>query len=370
MNEQERLLAVLGKDTPDRTPWFGDLTYWLFSMKERGILPDKYQGDDGNIAFHRDHGVGACFDYSVSLWETTYTGGVEYIETQNGDAKTFEFKTPLGSLTSRQKYLRDSYSWAYTEHYVKDFEDLKRMLYIHEHTVFKSNVKRFEKITTLWGGDGLLTVTPPISASPLQKLLARWAGVETTINLIIDYDDTFEKICEDIQNTEDAAFDIIAASDAKYVEFAENLSSEVTGRAFFERFNQPYYERRTTEMHEAGKFCGIHIDGSLEPCLGMLKDCGFDVAEGITPAPCGNVEPEKLREIAGDGIALWGGLPGPVFSDIYTDDQFDEYVKRILKLFPPGSGFVLGVGDQVPPNCVPDRVKRVRSIIDTYSVSC
>ena len=367
MNEQERILAVLNGGLPDKTPWFADLSYWIFSLQERGLLPEEYQGEGGYIAFHRDQGAGACFEYNAVLWDITYSGGVRYTEKVEGDVKTCVFDTPSGSLTSRQKYLKTSFSWAYTEHFVKDFDDLKRMLYVHEHTEFKANYDTFDRISALWGGDGLLAATPVICAAPLQKLLSRWAGVEATVSLVYEDDETFGKINEDIQRTEDAVFDILAASGAKYVEFAENLSSEVTGRAFFERFNQGYYERRTRQLHRAGKFCGIHIDGTLAPCLGMLKGCGFDVAEGITPAPVGTVAPERLRELAGDGIVLWGGLPGPIFTGLFSDEQFEAYVSRVLALFPPGSGFVLGVGDQVPPDCAPGRVKRVRDIVDSHA---
>ena len=366
MNERERLLAVLNGRKPDRTPWYADLSYLLFSLEQRGALPEQYKGEEGYITFHRDQGAGACFYYDAQLWDTSYTGGVAYSETRDGDIKTCVFTTPRGSLVSRQKYLESSFSWAYVEHFVKNFDDLKLMLYIHEHTVYTANFAPYNQIDALWNGDGILTATPPICAAPLQKLLTRWAGVETSIMLFMEDDDTFEKICRDMQDSEDEAFDILAASDAQYVEFAENLSSEVTGRALFERFNQGYYERRTSELRAAGKFCGIHIDGTLEPCLGMLKSCGFDVAEAITPAPSGVVEPERLREAAGEGIILWGGLPGLIFTDYFREEQFVSYVKRILELFPPDSGFVLGVGDQVPPDCVFSRVRLVRDIVDEY----
>ena len=52
MNERERLLAVLNGKTPDKTPWYGDLSYLYSSMEIRGTLDKKYMGDEGYLKFH------------------------------------------------------------------------------------------------------------------------------------------------------------------------------------------------------------------------------------------------------------------------------------------------------------------------------
>ena len=75
----------------------------------------------------------------------------------------------------------------------------------------------------------------------------------------------------------------------------------------------PYYKKITQRLHSAGKKVAIHIDGSLVPCLGMLSECGFDVADAVTPKPFGDVSIQDLRHTAGKDIIIWGGLPGGVF---------------------------------------------------------
>ena len=102
----------------------------------------------------------------------------------------------------------------------------------------------------------------------------------------------------------------------------------------------------------------------MKGCLPLLTECGFDVAEAVTPAPVGDIEIEQLRRMAGDSIVIWGGLPGSLFTPQFTDTEFDAYVRRILDAFRHDNKFVLGVGDQVPPDAIIERIKRVSHIID------
>ena len=204
---------------------------------------------------------------------------------------------------------------------------------------------------------------PPVSASTVQKLFARWAGVENTVRIYADDMEEFDEIVERIQASEDEAFNILADSPAPVIEFAENLSSEITGKYFFEKYHQDYYQKRIKQLHAAGKYASIHIDGTLKGCLPLLEHAGFDAAEAVTPAPIGDIEIEDLRKWSGDRIVIWGGLPGALFSPLYSEEEFENHLERVFRTFPVGSRFVLGVADQVPPDGLISRVKRVREFI-------
>lgn len=366
MNERERLLKVLRGEKPDKTPWYADLSYLYNSMSIKGILDKKYKGDEGYLKFYKDLGAGICF-YAPFLWKTEFTGNIEYCEVEQDGIRVCTYNTPKGQLRSIQKYSSDTFAWAYTEYFVKNISDLQVMLYILENTKYIENFSEFKKIDELWGEHGIPVAIAPISVAPLQKLLARWAGIENTINIYMDNIDEFEGIIKEMENTEDEAFEILCRSDAEYVEFAENLSSEITGRTFFEKYNMQYYKRRIKQLHKSGKYVGIHIDGTLKSCLPLLERCGFDVAEAVTPYPIGDIKVEDLRKVAGDDIILWGGLPGPMFTLKYSEKDFEEHVRKVLKSFPLGSRFILGVADQVPPDGLISRVKKVRNMVDDWN---
>lgn len=362
MNERERLISVLKGEKPDKIPWFADLSYLYASLKIKGALEEKYFGDEGYLQFHKDLGAGICF-YAPFPWKVEYGGGVHYEEKEESGKKICIYRTPSGEIRSVQKYLAETYTWAYEEHFVKDMESLRTMLYIFENSIFSENYEEFLKIDELWGGCGIAAAIPPISVSAIQKLFARWAGVEKTIELYMDYTEEFEELIGRVEKSEDKVFEIICGSPAVYVEFAENLSSEITGKTFFEKFNMPYYKKRIKQLHDSGKYVGIHIDGTLGSCLPLLERCGFDVAEAVTPYPIGDVTVEDLRKKAGDSIVIWGGLPGALFSSVYSDEQFDSHLKLVIDTFAGDCRFVLGVADQVPPDGLISRVKKVRGHI-------
>jgi hypothetical protein len=363
MNERERLLTVLKRRQPDRIPWYADLSYIYSSLDERGQLEKRYNGDEGYLNFYLDHGAGILF-YAPLLWRTEYAKECRYSENTDGDTRTTVWETPQGKIISQEQYSRTSYCWAYTKHFIETIEDLRVMLYIHENASHFENYAAFEKIDRLWNGYGIACGLTPISSAPIQKLFSRWAGIENTMTIYIDHTDEFEDIMERLEQSEDEIFKIICASPAQYVEFPENISSEITGKNFFLKYNKPYYERRNKELHKSGKFTGIHIDGTLKSCLPLLADCGFDAAEAVTPAPVGDVRLEDLRKIAGDNIIIWGGLPGALFSPLYDEDVFESHLVKTIDTAKKDGSFVIGVADQVPPDGMLSRVKKVREFIN------
>lgn len=363
MNLRERLLSVIKGRTPDKIPWFADLVYLYDSLKLRNRLDRRFEGDEGYLEFHKELGAG-IYLYAPSLWKHGYGGGVEYSEVIKGNEKVSTFITPRGKITSEHEYLPISYSWACTRHYVETIEDLRVMLYVFENSEYCENYSDFNRINDLWGEHGLPAALAPISVSPIQKLLARWAGVENTMGLYMDHEDELGEVIERIKVSEDKIFEILEKSPADLIEFPENLSSEITGRNFFERYSMDYYRGRIQQLHGAGKLVSIHIDGTLKACLPLLQTAGFDIAEAVTPAPVGDIPIGELRSWAGEDIIIWGGLPGALFSPVYSEEIFDRVLEELLETFPRGSKFVLGVADQVPPDGLIHRVKKVRDAIE------
>ena len=63
---------------------------------------------------------------------------------------------------------------------------------------------------------------------------------------------------------------------------------------------------------------------------------------------------------------LWGGVPGVYFTDLVSDEEFDRHVKEVLTVMRKEPRYVLGVADQVPPDGLTHRVKRVRELVDEF----
>lgn len=63
---------------------------------------------------------------------------------------------------------------------------------------------------------------------------------------------------------------------------------------------------------------------------------------------------------------LCGGIPGVYFTPMVSDEEFDRHVKHPLSIMIQESRYVLGVADQVPPDGLESRVKRVGDLVDEF----
>lgn len=363
MNQRERVLAVLNGKRPDMTPWYADLSYWYDGQKRMEKLPKKYEGEEGYLRLHQDTGAG-IYLYPPSVWKQEFDETVNLTANKEGNKTISIISTPWGELCSLEEYLPQSFSTAYKEHYIKKSEDLKIMRYVFSHRQVTPYFDDFRHIDVLWNGWGLPDLLAPICVSPLQTLLTRWAGVEATIFLVADSKEEVERTITELQEDDDKIFEIIAESPARLVEFPDNLSGEVTGKNLIEKYNLPYWQKRIKQLHQAGKFVGIHNDGTLRGSLPSIIEAGFDFVEAVTPAPVGDLTLEEIKKIVENKIIIWGCLPGALFSPVYSEDYFKKYLKEVLKTFPPGSGFILGVADQVPPDADFSRIALIREILE------
>jgi hypothetical protein len=89
----------------------------------------------------------------------------------------------------------------------------------------------------------------------------------------------------------------------------ENLSSEVVGKTWFNRYVRPHDERWVRRIRDAGKHSFIHIDGSLRGTIREASETGFDVLEAVTPGPVGDIAIEDIHNWVELQTIIWGGIP-------------------------------------------------------------
>jgi len=346
----------------DKLSWFADLSWLYQSLAARGALEERFRGEGGYIRFHAELNAG-LFCYAPNLWAEE-SRGVKTVVTEEGPRRVTEHQTPVGSVRQVETYLPESYTYAIREHFVKTTDDVRVMLYMRERAVCRADYAPYIKATGLWERFGYPVGISPLGVAPLQRMLTRWAGVETTTMLLNDEPEECRALFDAISDADDAIFDILCASPCMLIEFADNLSSEITGVKNFVEWNAPVYEKRIGALHKAGKLVSIHIDGTLRGCLRLLSPCGFDAAEAVTPIPSGDVPLEALREEAGDALVIWGGMPGAIFSPLFGEEQFERHLESVCEIFASDPKFIVGVADQVPPDGILRRVARVAEAID------
>jgi len=361
MSVRSRVLAVLNGEKPDRVPWLGDLDYWISALNCQGLMPEKYQGT-GIFKLHRDLGVG--FYLQGYFPYRTVHDGVQFEQEVRDKTRIGRLKTPVGQVQRVDIYLPESYCWAYQEHYVKSWRDLRVIRYWYEHTFYQPNYGLAEERYELIGDNGVVLCYLP--RSPFMDMVASLAGIEAVTYIVSDAQDEFDETIALMERKADEAAEIALNSPAECLMIPENLSSEIVGKRLFERYMRGYEERWNRRIKAAGKYSFVHMDGTLRGLIREVASTGFSVLEALTPAPVGDLAIEEIGSWVEEDTVIWGGIPGLYFSDIISDREFDRFVIHVLEVMRSRPRYVLGVADQVPPGARWERIRRVSQLVEQY----
>ncbi len=363
MTERERVLAVLAGKRPDRVPWFGDLDYWATSLIGRGLKPAGFKESDAYIEWHRDLRVGfylqGYFPFKTIIDDCRAT------EWREGAARRRRIETPCGTLTETWTWLPESFSEAPTEHLVKSAADLEAYACLFENTRFEPEYGFAEKRARQVGEMGVVLCYLP--KSPFMQMVALDAGIAAVTEIHADAPVELEATLAAVRRAHDRAARIALASPAEVLMIPENLSSEVVGPRFYERYMRDYHQTWSGRIAAAGKRSCIHLDGTLKGLLREVCESGFTFVEAMTPAPVGDLDVERWAEWSGvTQTVFWGGLPGVYFTDKVPEAEFERHVRAVLRVMTASPRFVLGVADQVPPDGLERRVRRVAELADEF----
>ncbi len=358
-----RLLTLLNGGRPDRVPWFGDLDYLATSWIEKGEKPRDFKSSSEYLDMHRELRVGFYlqgyfpFEFEIE--------GCETKEWSDGSEQYRSIKTPHGTLRECWRKLPESFTIAPVEHLIKGEEDLKAYRHIYEKTRFRPSYELAERRNRQIGELGINLCYAP--RSPFMRLAVMDAGIETVTMLALDAERELENTLKTMKEALDSAVEISCNSPTEAVMIPENLSSEMIGKMFFERYMREIQEEWVGRITDAGKYSFIHIDGSLKGLLSEESKVGFTVLEALTPAPVGDLDVEEWHSFCESSSSIfWGGIPGSYFTPRTSREELERHVVRVLQTMRKRPRFVLGVADQVPPNADVSRITRVGELVEEH----
>ncbi|MCL2813672.1 MAG: hypothetical protein FWD23_03640 [Oscillospiraceae bacterium] len=356
---------IFYEDIPDKNagyiPFGADLRWWFAEQYHAGTLDDAVKDLDFrcvyvpkrpvseskrvyNVEFDKDSGI--CFE---EYWEGE---PVKYVNGgYPGQIRTTKVITPVGSLVSKEKYI--SFTFGIIEYLIKTEADLDIFRYILEHTKIIP-VPDPDPFCNNWFSSGPKT--------SMQAFIVELAGVFTTAFLMADCRQKMEEILSMMSDIEDKIYQLFAESPVHGVFICENLSSDVSA-GYWDEYIGPQLAKWAGMLHARGKKIGIHLDGTLNPLLGRLKEAGIDSVNGLTAAPSGDMEFERMREVAGDDIVIESILPQIIFTPAYSEEEFEQYVKSAILHFKDDYKVALGIGDLLPVDGLIKRVEKVVKMI-------
>ncbi|MBY9016444.1 MAG: hypothetical protein KGD68_12185 [Candidatus Lokiarchaeota archaeon] len=270
------------------------------------------------------------------------------------------FKTPHGKLKQTES-VGGGIGGHLTEYPIKSLEDIKTMQYILENTTFNFSKEKYEAADAQFG-ESCVTSTYLLK-SPYQKLVTQFMGFTHTILFLKRYPSQMDNFIRFLEDWDDQMYYQIEKSPIEIINFGENLDSNLSPPHYFEKYHIPYYEKRVKQLHRVGKYCHIHIDGSLRDFLPYFAELPFDGLEALTAKPQGDVSLEEIKNSIGDKILL-DGIPSILFLPQYKKSYLKKYTQTVLDLFFPN--LILGVSDELSPNGDIRKIEMIAKMIQNF----
>lgn len=363
LTSRQGVLRLLSGRRPDAVPWFGDLDYWATALICRGQRPADFKTSNSYIQWHRELGVGFYLQGYFPFKAVIENCRVR--EWRDGHDRFRQIETRHGTLRECWRWLPQSFAEAPAERLIKSAADLAAYRYLHQNTRYEPDYEMAERRRHQVGEAGVVLCYLP--KSPFMQMVALDAGIQAVTELYADSPEALEETLAAVRESHDRASSIALGSPAEVLMIPENLSSEVVGRRFYEKYMRDFHETWIRRIHEAEKFSCLHLDGTLKGLLRLVCSAGFTFIEAMTPAPVGDLEIDQWAAWSGNSrTILWGGLPGVFFTDKVTDSEFERFVKKVLAVMRSAPRYVLGVADQVPPDGLESRVRRVHRLVQEF----
>jgi len=367
MNDRERQLAILDHHTPDRIPWAPRLELWYEAHRRQNTLPERFAG---MTLRQVEKAVGcATTGRFGTIFTVSYDPLVEKTVKFTGGKRVTTWHTPVGSVQQIEHYSEDlerqGLPGRVEEYPLKKAEDYRVWEYIVEHTRWAPDYDAFRTYDAGIGTDGLPMVN--VGDVPFHSLILDLIGYDNAFYHLADYTAECEHLLEVMGEVERIRlWPVIAASPARLLLHGAHLSSQFTPPPLFRKYILPYYQEFIPLMHAVGKSVAMHADNDTSLIMTELEQAGWDMLECFVTAPMVPLTLEHAREVWGNRIILFGGLPSVMLSPHIREEEFRAYVAYILRAVAPGDAFILGVADNVMPDSLIERIEWISEYMDKH----
>jgi len=363
MNNRERTMSAFRHAKADRLVWQPRLNHWYDVNKARGLLPKKYEGWDV-IKIYDDLGASPrSWHYYNSTIRAVEGGGVQVETKEEPDRIQTKYTTPKGSLTQvEQKNLWGTNKMT-VQYLLKSIDDFEVLEYILTNETFEFDAEVYRSCDELLGDRCEPTLNLPHGS--IQRLFIDHMGLERGTITLWKNPELVERYLSVLDENDDARLELIRKKTPfRLINFADNIDDSLVSPRLLRKYMLPYYQRRTRELHQAGKFCTSHWDGKIKHVLPFAKETGLDALEAVPAVPQGSVTLEEMKEGL-EGMVLLDGIPATYFAPYTQEEDLKRFVKNLLDYFSPR--IVVGISDMLPADGDIERVRTIGKVVEGYN---
>jgi len=367
MTIRSEALQALRGEAPKTIPFIARMDLWYNYHKSLGTLPAPY-AKASLWDLQRDLGIGVLgFGAWIEGFHRLEQGGDLEVRTWwQGNERFEEISTPYGTLSSRsvisETMRAADVTPLHVEYAFKSSADYDALQYLFENTRVVENYERYAQYVANIGDDGLSL--PFTSWVPMHLLMKEYIGYNQFYYELHDHLPRLERLAAAVAALHMDIVRVGAASSAQIIEVGANYEQVMTPPPIFRQYFLPFYKQAVPLLHAAGKIVALHGDGDMGPdLLALMRETGVDVVEALTPRPMTSIDVRQAREIWGDAVALWGGIPAVLMTDTTTDEEVEAFLEDLFAAVAPGERFILGFGDNVPTDA---RFSRILQVVEFY----
>ena len=355
-------MAIFRHERVDRLIWQPRLHHWYDVNKARGTLPEKYKDLD-LLSIYDDLGASPrAYHYFNDTTRVVEGEKVKVKRRVNGTYVYTKYETPKGILRQVERITEYGTATMRIEYFLKGIRDFKALKYILRNQTFFFDRELYEERLSLLGNRSEPLITVPWGS--IQRLFIVYMGFQRGVIALWRHREQVEELLRVFDENDDERFALLRKTPFKIVNFGDNIDEGLCSPPIFRKYMLPYYQRRTKELHQVGKFCTSHWDGKIRSLLRFIKDTGLDGLECVPPVPQGNVTLKELKEALGDKILI-DGIPATHFLPPISVKELKRFVNDLLKTFSPN--IIVGISDMLPPDGSIEKVRIVGEIVRNYS---
>lgn len=362
MTSRERFLKVLAGEMPDRVPVtlfiqdqghflnqnYPDVDPWDYETLQLKVI--ELQKQLGADVFVR-----MLFGVNDPFW--IHFGGLNiYEQAENWEVKTGEIqnsntlikrstiRTPDGTLTqefSIHELQPGTFMYACTKKPIHNIAELEIAIKYEPKmpSWWPMQVKqRVQKIKTALGNDGILGSWTP-------------HGPFNNASLLIDHDVLYALFLTDFDYYEklmnfamERILDYTRAIDAAGVDIhcvGGNVPNAMVGKRNYDKYILPFEKKYIDFVQQNGTPAMYHNCGQVMALVESYKSLGVKVVEPFSPAPLGDADLAKVKEIVGGDYVILSGIDQVNVFQKGTLDQVKRETERAMKNGKPGGKFIL-----------------------------